>query len=78
MKARILFSVLGLLSIGLVSCVDQNDCICTATVSKKAAHRGASSTYPVYDWGSSCSSISQSDIPGLDDGMTYSIDCEDL
>lgn len=64
--------------ISLVSCT-QNDCTCVATQMKKSTSSAASQTYPVYDWGGSCSSISSSDIPEIsDNGVEYYLNCSEL
>lgn len=74
MKKPLLF-ILALACISLVSCT-QNDCTCVATQQKKAA---SSQTYPIYDWGGSCSSISANDIPAIsDDGEDYYVNCSEL
>ncbi|MDD4544818.1 MAG: hypothetical protein PHP27_03195 [Bacteroidales bacterium] len=75
---KVIFSLSILFAFGFVSCSEQNDCLCTATESKKAAVNSAQTTYPVYDWGNTCNSISQSDIPQLNDGNQYNINCTDL
>jgi len=77
MKRNLLFiMVVGCIS--LVSCT-QNDCTCVATQQKKASSSAASQTYPVYDWGGSCSSISANDIPEIsNNGTEYNINCSEL
>ncbi|MFA6806977.1 MAG: hypothetical protein WCR29_06110 [Bacteroidales bacterium] len=76
MKKTFLFiMVIGCLS--LVSCT-QTDCTCVAT-QQKSTTSGASSTYPVYDWGGSCSSISPTDIPDISNsGIEYNLNCSEL
>lgn len=74
---KILISLSLFLPVALLSCSEQNDCICTATQAKKAA-TAAASTYSVYDWGNACNSISQNDIPQLNDGNQYNIKCVDF
>lgn len=77
MKKTLLF-VLVVGCVSFVSCT-QNDCTCVATQQKKSTSSGSSSTYPVYDWGGSCSSISSNDIPEIsNNGTEYNLDCSEL
>lgn len=73
MKKLVLFiMIVG--SISLASCT-QNDCTCVAT-QRKSTTSATSHTYPVYDWGGSCSSISANDIPEISsDGIEYILNC---
>lgn len=74
---KIYLLLLVAISVSAASCSEQNDCLCTATPTKKAAS-GSAMTYPIYDWGSSCGNIDQNDIPQLEDNATYNIDCTEL
>ncbi|MDD2529674.1 MAG: hypothetical protein PHN41_00405 [Bacteroidales bacterium] len=64
-------------SISLVSCT-QNDCVCTANQQKSTGY-ASSASYPIYDWGGSCSSITQNDIPEISgSGTEYNLNCTDI
>lgn len=67
-----------LFSISLVSCGTQSDCFCTAD-QQKSTTSPSSSSYPVYDWGGNCSSITQNDIPEISgSGTEYNLNCTEL
>ncbi|MDR0970837.1 MAG: hypothetical protein LBM25_00420 [Bacteroidales bacterium] len=73
--------ILVLFSFGFIVSCTQKDCSCRAVQTKKlkATSSDASVTYPVYDWGSSCSSISENDIPEISNsGENYQISCEEM
>lgn len=77
MKKTVL--LLAVIFCGLVTSCTQKDCSCTATLQKKAASSNNSSTYTVYDWGSSCSNVTSNDIPEIsNNGGEYHISCTEL
>jgi hypothetical protein len=70
--------LLVVISCGLITSCAQKDCSCTATLQKKASSSN-SSTYTVYDWGSSCSNVTSNDIPEIsNNGGEYNISCTEL
>lgn len=74
---KILFLMVVIGAFSLVSCT-QNDCSCVATQQKSTSSAGSSS-YPVYDWGGSCSSISTNDIPEIsNNGIEYNLNCTEI